>query len=634
MLETSVRPGRAGRRSVERLDHAARAEADPQWTRLAAGAAGPPRSAAAGRSRRAPRRPRRPRPRRPRPAVATSTLRKPWWVKPVSGSVCRSAWCSPAVSLNGSSRSRQAQITAASSTGVGNSSAASPPVRNFGAMPSPSARAPRRPCPARPAGPRSAGSRRTRRRSAGRRAAASSRRRPGCGSSPRLATGASTWRTRSRGSAALDVPRSSRSSGTSPIDARPSSRSSGSSSAAASAERRRPAPAAARPASAYQAARCSRCAGDARRAAVALPGGKTAASSTRPREQRRDRRWLTRTMNLVDATDSGQQRPIIGRCRPVNGTKRRSSCRTTAASARCRAKRHTQFRQPDGGLYAEELMGQEGFSSDSSLLYHRHLPTAIVAAEEYRPARLDAGCRTGRSSRATCAPTSSTRAGADAGARPAAPAGQRRRAGSRTSSPTGPRRSTATRSATSACTSSPARRRIESHVRRAGRDRRRLRDHPDLGDPPDRAGRRRAGADADHRGDRAHRPAQALPVGARAVPGARAVLRARPARAGRAAAGRRHRRRGVRPAPPRLDPARVRPPPVRRGRLGRLPLPVGVLHPRLRADHRAGAPAAAGAPDVPGPELRDLLVRARARSTTTRWRSRCRTTTTTSTPTR
>ena len=30
-------------------------------------------------------------------------------------------------------------------------------------------------------------------------------------------------------------------------------------------------------------------------------------------------------------------------------------------------------------------MGQEGFSSDSSLLYHRHLPTAIVAAEPYQP---------------------------------------------------------------------------------------------------------------------------------------------------------------------------------------------------------------------------------------------------------
>jgi homogentisate 1,2-dioxygenase len=44
-------------------------------------------------------------------------------------------------------------------------------------------------------------------------------------------------------------------------------------------------------------------------------------------------------------------------------------------------KRHTQFRSPAGGLYAEELMGVEGFSSDSALLYHRYLPTAIVNAE-------------------------------------------------------------------------------------------------------------------------------------------------------------------------------------------------------------------------------------------------------------
>ena len=43
-------------------------------------------------------------------------------------------------------------------------------------------------------------------------------------------------------------------------------------------------------------------------------------------------------------------------------------------------KRHTQFRSPAGSLYAEELMGVEGFSSDSALLYHRHLPTAIVDA--------------------------------------------------------------------------------------------------------------------------------------------------------------------------------------------------------------------------------------------------------------
>jgi homogentisate 1,2-dioxygenase len=44
-------------------------------------------------------------------------------------------------------------------------------------------------------------------------------------------------------------------------------------------------------------------------------------------------------------------------------------------------KRHTQHRDPDGALYFEELMGEEGFSSDSSLLYHRGVPSAIVASE-------------------------------------------------------------------------------------------------------------------------------------------------------------------------------------------------------------------------------------------------------------
>jgi homogentisate 1,2-dioxygenase len=46
-------------------------------------------------------------------------------------------------------------------------------------------------------------------------------------------------------------------------------------------------------------------------------------------------------------------------------------------------KRHTQHRRPDGGLYAEELMGEDGFSSDSSLLYHRHIPAALVAARRW-----------------------------------------------------------------------------------------------------------------------------------------------------------------------------------------------------------------------------------------------------------
>jgi homogentisate 1,2-dioxygenase len=46
-------------------------------------------------------------------------------------------------------------------------------------------------------------------------------------------------------------------------------------------------------------------------------------------------------------------------------------------------KRHTQFRRPDGGLYSEELVGEEGFSSDSSLLYHRGIPSAIVDARQW-----------------------------------------------------------------------------------------------------------------------------------------------------------------------------------------------------------------------------------------------------------
>src|SRR5918998_3698090 len=43
-------------------------------------------------------------------------------------------------------------------------------------------------------------------------------------------------------------------------------------------------------------------------------------------------------------------------------------------------KRHTQHRGPGGDLYYEELMGEEGFTADSSLLYHRHIPSAVVDA--------------------------------------------------------------------------------------------------------------------------------------------------------------------------------------------------------------------------------------------------------------
>ena len=45
-------------------------------------------------------------------------------------------------------------------------------------------------------------------------------------------------------------------------------------------------------------------------------------------------------------------------------------------------KRHTQFRQPDGSLYKEELFSTEGFSDLHSLLYHCNPPTQIAQVGE------------------------------------------------------------------------------------------------------------------------------------------------------------------------------------------------------------------------------------------------------------
>ncbi|SEC35677.1 homogentisate 1,2-dioxygenase [Nocardioides exalbidus] len=51
------------------------------------------------------------------------------------------------------------------------------------------------------------------------------------------------------------------------------------------------------------------------------------------------------------------------------------------ALGRLPRQRHTQLRDDDGHLYREELMGEEGFSSDSSLLYRRGVPSAITNSE-------------------------------------------------------------------------------------------------------------------------------------------------------------------------------------------------------------------------------------------------------------
>ncbi len=47
-------------------------------------------------------------------------------------------------------------------------------------------------------------------------------------------------------------------------------------------------------------------------------------------------------------------------------------------------KRHIAFRKPGGGLYAEELMGHEGFHGTSSLLYHIHPPTTVKSVRRVK----------------------------------------------------------------------------------------------------------------------------------------------------------------------------------------------------------------------------------------------------------
>jgi homogentisate 1,2-dioxygenase len=53
-------------------------------------------------------------------------------------------------------------------------------------------------------------------------------------------------------------------------------------------------------------------------------------------------------------------------------------------------KRHTQFRKPDGTLYAEELFGVEGFSGPASLLYHETPPTRTNRIEKIADTGLEA----------------------------------------------------------------------------------------------------------------------------------------------------------------------------------------------------------------------------------------------------
>ena len=51
-------------------------------------------------------------------------------------------------------------------------------------------------------------------------------------------------------------------------------------------------------------------------------------------------------------------------------------------------KRHSIFRQKNGKLHTEELVGNKGFSGPASLVYHLHPPTAVLARKHLRDVKL------------------------------------------------------------------------------------------------------------------------------------------------------------------------------------------------------------------------------------------------------
>ncbi len=270
-------------------------------------------------------------------------------------------------------------------------------------------------------------------------------------------------------------------------------------------------------------------------------------------------------------------------------------------------KRHTQHRGPDGRLYREELMGEEGFSSDSALLYHRGVPSAIVASEVWelpdqsrtpnhplKPRHLRLHDLDDRRRR---------------GQRPAARARQQRRPDRlRRHRDRTPRRTTATRSATSACTSRPGPARVETVLGvltyRTGDYVviPRATTHRWVPSEPSRLYAIEANSHIAPPKRYLSRYGQFLehaPYCERDLHGPSEPFLVEGTDVEVLVKHRTQRGRG-------RHPDDLRDAPLRRGRLGRLPVALHVQHRGLHADHRQGAPAAAGAPGLRGPQLRGL----------------------------
>ena len=249
-------------------------------------------------------------------------------------------------------------------------------------------------------------------------------------------------------------------------------------------------------------------------------------------------------------------------------------------------KRHSLHRV-DGAVAAEEMVGEEGFSGPSSLLYHRHSPSAIVSIDDADIDAADVHAEpAGRP-----APPAHDEAAGGAGRRgdgAHCAARQRRRAAARTS-----RRRT---------TSPLYRNAVGDELVYVQSGEATL--ESVFGSLPVSAGdyvvvptgvthRWVVGATPAavellvlQSRSHIHIPPKYLTPTGQLADGS-PFSRARPARPRRPAARRRRGRRGARAHPRRVRPPRPPRPSLRRRRLGRLRVSVGAEHPRLRADRRA-----------------------------------------------
>ena len=298
-------------------------------------------------------------------------------------------------------------------------------------------------------------------------------------------------------------------------------------------------------------------------------------------------------------------------------------------------KRHIWHQGDDGRRLAEELMGEEGFNGASSLLYHRHSPSAITGVEAVPAGALAPDAQRSPAALAPAGARGSPRAATWSPAARSCSATATSPSAGRT--PTGAASCTATPPATSWSTSWTARPRLQSVFGAL---------EVAAGDyvviPASTTHRWVVPEDAEARvqalvieaAGHVSIPARYLTDDRSAARG-RPFLRTRPP-AAPGTAGRRRGRPGRRagPHPAGLVPALPRPPPFRRGGLGRLRLPVRPLHPRLRAHRRAASTSRRRCTrplPVPGSWC---AASCPAPTTSIRSRSRFRTTTPTSTPTR